>query len=344
MNRRWWIALAMVVTLWGCQERFDPLGPRDLTESGRKAGGGGSDVRVTVLVSELAGVDSVTGTAINDDGEVVGFGLSSPPNLVGFHWYEGSVQPLGSVWLTDVASGGRISGHEYLETDRPAVWNRGAGGWTREFLPMDGDAAGYAEGMSDDGTHVAGFLSTGPVVWTYSAGWTVTRLHIGGGRAMDVNDAGLVVGAVGPNTGWEKDAVAWTSGGALSYLPPLTANQRSSFAKAVNNRGDIVGHVRGSDGKRKAVLWIRSGAGWASPVVVSGKGWDSSFAVDISDRGQVVLNRNTSPGGLEAYVWDPGTGRQISLPAQGKGFAWAINELNQVVGESGGAAVMWTLP
>ncbi|MEV2236611.1 hypothetical protein [Micromonospora sp. NPDC049891] len=100
----------------------------------------------------------------------------------------------------------------------------------------------------------------------------------------------------------------------------------SSYATAMNDRGDVVGRAQGADGIYRGFLW-RHGRmidlGAFSPT-------------DVNDRGQVVGVRDDGPG---AYVWHRGIFRPLGEP-----FTWpvAINDRGQVVGHTDTGPVLWT--
>lgn len=348
MNRHWWIAFATAVTLWGCQERIDPVGPRDLAESAGKGSGKGvstPSATMTVLIpSGDARYVDVFGW--NDARQAVGrVYVNSNEPVYGFLWSGGTTRSLGSnSWATDVDADGRVVGHTWLADgglDRATVWEPSSG--SMELLPTSAGKWSHAYAISDNGEWVSGDVNRQPVVWRRGAGGGWSRADLDSELALvrDVNDTGLVVGMLGEWGG--GGAVAWTSSGSRHLLAPLGASGWTG-ADGVNNRGDIVGSARDVDGITKAVVWRRTGSGWTAPEVISDPKWKSSLrseARDINEAGKIVLNRITM-GGTYAFVWDPDTRTRISL---GGGTAVAINEFDQIVGNyRPDEVVMWTLP
>lgn len=338
MNRKRWFAVALVVAL-GCQERIDPLGPRELAESAGKGGGKGgstSGVTMTVLIpSGTAQYIDVFGW--NDARQAAGRVFDEPG--YGFLWSDGAIQSLGrNSWAFDVDALGHIVGHTWPadgERDRATVWLPSG---SKEFLPTPNGKWSHASAISDSGEWVAGDVNWLPAVWRRGTSGGLPVIESEDGQARDVNDSGLVVGTL--YASGKSQAVAWRSDGSRESLVPLGANL-STTAEGVNNYGDIVGSARDVDGSNRAVVWRWTGSSWTPPEVLSdpkrtSRRGPDSVATDINDLGKIVLNQSGS-----AFVWDPDTRTQIPL---GRGIAVAINGNDQILGESGGAVVMWTLP
>lgn len=112
-------------------------------------------------------------------------------------------------------------------------------------------------------------------------------------EAVDLNDAGLVVGTCGPDLYSTGRAVVWTpgSGGYTASALPQFAGDLGSAAAAVNNLGDIVGvhHYRLPTGLQVAagVLWRPAGP----PIELNQTYGMNDFPADINDAGQVVAGQ-----------------------------------------------------
>ena len=95
-------------------------------------------------------------------------------------------------------------------------------------------------------------------LWTSAAGMvdlgTLTGAN-GYSVAWAINQPGDVAGdaAVSSSTPFPLHAVVWNAGGSIQDLGTLPSDV-SSFAKGINDRGDVVGYSRGSGGTH-AVLW-----------------------------------------------------------------------------------------
>ncbi|MFF3864591.1 hypothetical protein [Micromonospora sp. NPDC001898] len=100
----------------------------------------------------------------------------------------------------------------------------------------------------------------------------------------------------------------------------------SSYASAMNDRGDVVGRAQTANGTYHGFLW-RHGRmidlGAFNPT-------------DVNDRGQVIGSRDDGSGG---YVWHRGVLRQLGDPSA---LPVAINDRGQVVGRTDAGPVLWT--
>ncbi|MER5701428.1 hypothetical protein ABT023_05645 [Micromonospora sp. NPDC002296] len=101
----------------------------------------------------------------------------------------------------------------------------------------------------------------------------------------------------------------------------------SSYASAMNDRGDVVGRAQAADGSYRGFLW-RHGR-----MVDLG---DAFHPIDVNDRGQVVGIRSDGAGG---YVWYRGVLRPLGDPSA---VPVAINDRGQVVGRTDAGPVLWT--
>lgn len=152
-----------------------------------------------------------------------------------------------------------------------------------------------------------------------------------------MNNRGGLVGTV------SSRPVYWPQpkdGGAV-VLPPLpTATSDGGAAKAINDKGHIVGHGYNGENVGHAVIWrdgkaIDLGAlsTWGSPKIFS------SGATDINDSDDVVGNAEAFYGEWHAVLWPHGKKAEIfDLSAQsGDGTyaeAHAINNAGLIVGSS----------
>lgn len=125
---------------------------------------------------------------------------------------------------------------------------------------------------------------------TVAATWTATLLTLPAGAttsaAADVNDRGIVVGAVTLQGVPGPHAVRWRKGRPKLLTEPEPLGQTSStVATAINNGGLIVGFWNPGVGENRAVYWKKSG----KVTVLTGlQGGASDFALGVNDAGVIV--------------------------------------------------------
>jgi probable HAF family extracellular repeat protein len=157
----------------------------------------------------------------------------------------------------------------------------------------------------------------------------------GPGRVYDINNLGLAVGIVFPIPS-RSQAAAWDAAGRVRWLLP--ESPVSSWAEAVNDRGEIVGTWVSSGGKRRAVLWEPTG----EMLDLGTLGGLSAEALGINEAGDVVGIAETATGDSRAFLWRRSLGMLDIMPAATPSGAWAINDVGQVTGSWGDAAFVWS--
>lgn len=148
-----------------------------------------------------------------------------------------------------------------------------------------------------------------------------------GSQAFDINDFGVIVGAV---SDFGPHAARWTptpTGYDVEILTALPGHQHSQ-ANAINNLGDVIGFtfVSGFSGG-PATLFVDSTAPGAAPVDLSALGF-SVTPRDINDSRQAV-------GGSKRIDLDTLVVEELGVPTGGSlNYLWttayAINEAGQV--------------
>jgi probable HAF family extracellular repeat protein len=193
----------------------------------------------------------------------------------------------------------------------------------------------------------------------------------GAGNASDLNDRGHVVGSTlflrdtseEPGTFAYRTRAFIYDGATVTDFGVLVGNSHSR-ATGVNRRGDVVGVSYGGAGEQHAVLFqngsvIDLGLGQANAINNRGQvvgdllfgdrrqaflysdgrhqdlgtlaGGESSYAIDINDRGEVVGNSVTAIGNTRAFLYRRGAMTELPVPGEDSTAA-AINRGGQVVG------------
>jgi len=142
--------------------------------------------------------------------------------------------------------------------------------------------------------------------------------------------AALATPSAAAQPAWRAVDLGYLEGGAYPY------------AKDVNDRGQVVGACDTTGALEHAFLWDHGGMVdlWASP----GSAWSGEWSVAeaINNRGDVVGAAQTSERNIHGFVWTDGDAIDLGTVGEGQtSWAYDINERGQVVGQSGGHAVLW---
>jgi probable HAF family extracellular repeat protein len=182
-----------------------------------------------------------------------------------------------------------------------------------------------------------------------SLSYTVTDLGTFGGnesRAYGINYAGQVVGTAKTTSG-EFHAFSWDKG-TLKDLGILNGYSNSK-AWDINNAGQVVGYAYNQLTNGHAFLWNN---GTMYDLGTLGDSYSEAF--DINNKGQVVgVSRSISGGSLlyHAFLWKNGKMRNLNISGLGGpgcppsaayfSSAIGINDIGQIVGQSGQCAFLW---
>lgn len=198
----------------------------------------------------------------------------------------------GASVFTDVNDANLIVGNVRGSTATYAIAMKFGKNW--QFLPQP-TGASSAEAVSNNG-EIVGQVNSMPAYWA-SASATPVRLK-DAGKALDINDGGLVVGYVetAPNA---RQAFAWRPGRpSVEYLPPLRRHTQTQ-AVAVNDEETILGWSwAGTD--TTTVLWTRDRLNqtWVSRQVFGQ--WYGSQYLDF--RGYDIGAKQLIVGALDGYI------------------------------------------
>jgi probable HAF family extracellular repeat protein len=120
--------------------------------------------------------------------------------------------------------------------------------------------------------------------------------------ALDINEAGQVVGRAATASGVER-AFLWTAAGGMTDLGTLGDAGTRSQAHGINDAGRVVGLV--NDGDDHAFYWTATGGMVPLPTLTG----IESAARAINNRGQLAGYGDIATGDAHAVLWS-----QASLP------------------------------
>ena len=185
----------------------------------------------------------------------------------------------------------------------------------------------------NDAGQVVGIAGNRAFLWKNGTGTDLGALGTGlAGTAFGLNEAGQVVGHAALTTPPSgAHAVLWSNGAKTDLTPDLPPNQAAA-GTGINEAGQVVGNIHYST----AFFWqngVRTTLGHL--------GGGGTSASDINDYAVVVgasyTNELTTLGFMQhPFMWQDGKMVDLGLlPGDEDGGAAAINNLGQIVGASG---------
>jgi uncharacterized membrane protein len=291
------------------------------------------------IVHDLGSIDDrgeTVAVAINDRGEIAGFGTSSSGLTVPFYW---SAQT-GFIKILDTYSGNALDINDKGQVvgwfNRNGVivgflWSRRGGFVELPLQPV---------GINDRGDIIGPCAFESSVACILSRGLLRELPDPDGAEVSSINDRGDVVGTVGiPGVGVGA-AVWYGNDDSFTILEPTpAAGYNAVIGSDINQHRIVVGTVETFEGDaRHPVLWDRNGV---AEINASLFGW----AIDINDRG-VVIVQSEEP--LAALAWDTRRMTVAALPSLGgpdRPLPSDINNRGEIVGVSNDGernhAVLW---
>jgi uncharacterized membrane protein len=296
---------------------------------------------VEYQIEDLGSVDGrglTVANAINDFGEVVGWGLADSGTGVPVYWSRHT----GFIKIVD------LQGEAFDINDKGQVI-----GWFVRDFALVGFLWSREHGVTELGTLqpisinnrgdiVGPCVSGGGVPCLVSSG-VVRELEVPAGAsafATSINDRGDIVGTV--NFGPSDNAAIWRrhESGLEVLEPRAAAGYDHVIAREINDRRIIIGNLETLGATaRYPVIWDRDGA----PIVVDSM---QGQATDINNHGVAIVWGEAPLNGL---AWDTKHGTVSILPSLGgidPPFPNDINNRGQIVGVSSDAngenhAVLW---
>lgn len=287
----------------------------------------------------LGGTGSAQAHDINEAGQVTGYASAPASQTRAFLWTDGVMTDLGTLPTGSTSKGiglndsGQVVGYaDAGGTSHAFLWE---GGVMTDLIP--GPQASFANAVNDAGVVAGHYNLNRPFIW--EDGVLTDLGGFGGsssfGYALDINEAGQVVGSSFVNNGSEgisQHAFLWEDGVMtdLGALPGLL----DSRALGVNELGQVVGFssLFDPDTTDEVSRSFLHSDGVMIDLNVPG---DYSVAEDINDSGQVVGWSTSSAA--RAYIYEDGVVTDLNdlIPA-GSGLtiykALGINNAGQIVG------------
>jgi uncharacterized repeat protein (TIGR01451 family) len=208
-----------------------------------------------------------------------------------------------------------------------------------------------------------------------------------GSRAWGINNNGQVVGDAQIGSGQFR-AFRFTDINSNQQLDPgemqdlgLVGSLSESRGRDINNNGQVVGFLAGTNGTTRAFIWDSTTGmqeldnGTSSALSINSNGqavgffrvapnfhairWEnnqklplstpvdnSSWATSNNDNGDIVGYTNIFGTGAQAFIWNGGNMKNAinlgTLDNASTTRAWDINNQGKVVGQSGSKAFFWT--
>jgi probable HAF family extracellular repeat protein len=274
---------------------------------------------------------------INDRGQVVGESTVDPNDQTSFHsflWQRGVMKDLGAGFrAVDINNKGHIAVDRYVDgVSHAGIWRDGkitdlgiagessvaavndndevvgsirdAGGDLRAFVWRRGTATvlpgtfASARGINNKGVIVGSATVNGDprgVVWR---GGKLTELGGPFQDAVSINDRGEIAGNGRGASGWPHGFV-WKNGTVTELLPLGNDPEWHdyTYAKAINNRGEVIGQAATAAGVQEVIY--RNGKATSFGRATTARG--------INNRGQVVGNTTEAASPPEfifhAVIW-----------------------------------------
>lgn len=245
-----------------------------------------------------------------------------------------------------INASGQIVGYGVQDSQVATLWADGGRGPGQPLPvpPHDDNYSGRpttAQGINASGM-VVGNVETrtgGGVAWSGGTGRWIPPFW----QALDVNDAGVVVGNAFSD--YRALPAQWLDG-VLTLLPVLPQGMIDGSANAINNAGVIVG--------RNSVLLPDPGDPGLDYMTVMATLWRDGVAMslgiegeatDINDLGQVVGNLASLAGATQGFLWTV-DGVTLLNPLSGMASVHGLNAQGLIVGRSQragdlGTATLW---
>jgi uncharacterized membrane protein len=304
--------------------------------------------RVVRLSEIITTQTSCVPTAVNANGDVIGFCGAGADDAVAVLWRNGAVTELGRLprgtfsHAYGINAAGQVVGDGNDNDPRNKAVIFGSNG----ALQIDGSGGSFqsAYGITDDGRIFGNFSTVGspglstwePVFWTFDAAHdrydrndlprpTGTPTGFSGAFVFGASNAGIAVGQatsdiVGVRAAlWQNDATH-----TLVLLEnPLGGAAGAAFG--VSAAGHVAGMSSGATQPERGVVWLNDAA--HSPIVLVPLPGDLSSRAFAVNTAGIVVGASFAPGAPgRGFVFRDGSSRELTNLLDADSSGWTINE------------------
>jgi probable HAF family extracellular repeat protein len=254
-----------------------------------------------VDLGTLPGGDVSIARAVNDNGDVVGDSTTPTnpqlPSGRAFLFSHGQMRDLGTLggsWSEafGINDAGTVIGGSAIDSSYNEHAFLYRNGTMTDINPV-GSTISVASAISNSGVTVGlgyfGVSGVHAVIWRNGDVRVLGTLGGSGSEAFGVNERGDVVG--GANLPGDTSAHAFLyRNGHMLDLGSLGGVDGISDARAINNRGQVVGESGTGPGKSElhAFLWNGGEMLDLNDLIPGDSGWRLTWATGINDRGQIT--------------------------------------------------------
>jgi probable HAF family extracellular repeat protein len=256
-------------------------------------------------------------TAINDSGQIAGYGTDSSGNNTAFLVSGGNISNLGSLSGPlgnpvsqgfGIDSAGDVVGNSGTNAGTTHAFLNPAGG-TMADLGTLGGSSSYAAGISANGQYIVGYSSTSQgqnhaFIYSTVSSATSDLGTLGGSAsyAAAVNNSGHVAGYSLTLSGGDPHAFLYNGTTMEDLGDP---NNLGSYATAINGSDAVVGYYAVAGGGTLAFVDSGGTMSALNSLLAANPGWNLEAATGINDSGDIVGYGTNPNGQTEAFELTP---------------------------------------